>query len=65
MTNETEAFSRHEIASLLAAVIFRQLRTFHTRQNLAPPAQDCLDVLPKEVLSVSKTVNTNGEPGDQ
>lgn len=52
--------SRTEIASLLARVIHRLL----TPQNLAPPRQDCLDVLPKEVLSVTtKTVNT-GDTGE-
>lgn len=60
----SSAENRHNIANLLALVIYRQLRSFQHPQNLAPPAQDCLDVLPKEVLSVSKTVNTPGEQGE-
>jgi hypothetical protein len=64
MTNDNQALTRHEIANLLAVVIFRQFRTFLPRQNLPTPAQDCLDVLPKEVLSVTTAVNTNGEQGE-
>ncbi|MFT3881803.1 MAG: hypothetical protein QM703_19355 [Gemmatales bacterium] len=64
MIPDNTPLNRHDIAQLLVHVIYRQIRTFHTPQNLAPPAQDCLDVLPKEVLSVSKTVNTNGEQGE-
>lgn len=65
MIPDNTPLNRKEIARLLAVVIYRQLRTFHTPQNLAPPGQDPLDVLPKEVLSGSKTVNTNGEQGEQ
>ncbi|MGC3971113.1 MAG: hypothetical protein QM775_28385 [Pirellulales bacterium] len=64
MTPDTKPLNRHDIAQLLAHVIYRQLQAFQRPQNLAPPAQDCLDVLSKEVLSVSKTVNKAGEQGD-
>jgi hypothetical protein len=49
-----------EIAALLARVIYRLL----TRQNLAPPRQDCLDVPPKTLLSVTKPVNSTGHHGE-
>lgn len=49
-----------EIASLLARVTHRIL----TRQKLPQSNKHCLDVLPKEVLNVSTTVNTHGEQGD-
>ncbi len=64
MTPDNASLNRHEIARLLATVIHRQLQTFQRPQNPASSGQDCLDVLPKEVLSVSKTVNTNGEQGE-
>ncbi len=58
--------TRSELVQLLAKVLYRRIvqQRIHTPQNLAPPGQDCLDVLPKEVLSVSNTVNTSGEQGD-
>jgi hypothetical protein len=61
MHNCAEPPPHHEIASLLARVLYRIV----TRQNVAPQRQDCLDVLPKEVLSVTtKTVNNHGDTGD-
>ncbi|MBL8821660.1 MAG: hypothetical protein JNJ77_03660 [Planctomycetia bacterium] len=55
-----KALFRCEITSLLARVTYRIL----TRQKLPHSSQHSLDVLPKEVLTVSRGVNTNGEQGD-
>lgn len=51
---------RHEVASLLARVVYRLL----TRQKCSHSTQDCLDVPAKTLLTVSTTVNTNREQGD-
>ena len=57
--------TRSELAQLLAKVVYRVLQ-----QKILPPQndphskQDCLDVSPKTLLSVSKTVNTHGEQGE-
>lgn len=60
MAFNSTPLNRHELASLLARVTYRVL----TRQKLPHSSQHFLDVLPKEVLSVSTTVNTHGEQGD-
>lgn len=62
-------FHRSELARILAVAIWRMhqaelQRIILSPQNLAPSAQDYLDVPAKTLLTVSTTVNTNGEQGD-
>ncbi len=59
--HELTASIRHELATLLARVLYRQLRC---PQNVPPPPQDCLATRPKTLLSVTKTVNNPGDTGD-
>ncbi|HMO35172.1 MAG TPA: hypothetical protein PKA06_03940 [Gemmatales bacterium] len=51
----------HELASLIARVLYRQLRC---PQNLPPPPQDCLATPPETLLSVTTTVNNPGDTGE-
>ena len=64
MTLKSDYLTRKEIAELLALAIYRQLRNFHSPQNPAHSAQHFLDVLPKEVLSVTTAVNKPREQGE-
>lgn len=56
-----------ELVQLLSRVLYRMVvqPKILAPQNDPHSQQDCLAVSPKTLLSVSKTVNTHGEPGDQ
>ncbi len=57
--------NRSELVQLLAKVVYRVLQPkVLAPQNDPHSEQDCLAVSPKTLLSVTKTVNTNGEQGE-
>ena len=57
--------TRSELAQLLAKVVYRLLQPkILTPQNVDDSGQDCLAVSPETLLTVTTTVNANGEQGE-